>query len=94
MNKQEALEKALDEIKNNYDAFFFINQRDENNTRNTHKEQFALLSKELNIPHNTGALGWIRANYDCYYKDDFENEEDTAFGYIRNLIKSMKGESE
>lgn len=83
---QEKLLKALDEIKDSYDAFFIGNKYDDDNTKNTHKEQFALLSKELELPLNRGALAWIKYEYDCYYKGEYENESGTAFGYIRNII--------
>lgn len=83
---KEKLLEALDEIKDSYDAYFMFNRYDENNSRNTHKEEFALLSKELGLPLNEGPLGWIYHCYDCYYKDKYANEKNTAFGYIRNLI--------
>lgn len=85
---KKSLLKALDEIKDGYDAFFIGNKYDDNN--NTHKEQFALLSKELNLPLDRGALAWIKYEYDSYYKRDYKDETGTAFEYIRNLI--LKGE--
>ena len=86
--QKEELLKALDEIKESYDAFYFQNKYDDDNTKNTHKEQFALLSKELELPLNRGALAWIKYEYDCYYKSEYENEEGTAFGYLRRIIKN------
>ena len=88
--RKENLLNALDEIKDGYDAFFIGNKFDDDNIKNTHKEQFALLSKELNLSLNKGALAWIKCEYDCYYKGDYEDETGTAFEYIRNLI--LKGE--
>lgn len=86
MTKKENLLKALDEIKEGYDAFYFENKYG----NNTHQKQFDLLSKELNLPLDRGPLAWIKYEYDCYYKNEFEDETDTAFGYIRNLI--LEGE--
>ena len=87
---KKKLLKALDEIKESYDAFYIVNKYDDGNTKNTHKEQFALLSKELNLPLDRGALAWIKCEYDSYYKGDYEDETGSAFEYIRNLI--LKGE--
>ena len=84
--KKENLLNALNEIKDSYDAFFIENKYGDN----THKKQFDLLSKELNLPLDKGALAWIKYEYDCYYKGDYEDETGTAFEYIRNLI--LKGE--
>lgn len=82
MGNKENLLKALDEIKNSYDAFFISNKYG----KNTHQEQFDLLSKELNLPLDRGALAWIKYEYDSYYKGDYEDEAGSAFEYIRNLI--------
>lgn len=81
MNKYE---KALNEIKDTYDAFYFMNKYGD---KCTHDEQFKLLATlpELSLEH--GALCWIRYQYDCYYKNEFENEKGTAFEFIRNIIK-------
>lgn len=87
--RKESLLKALDEIKDGYDAFFISNKYDDDNSKNTHKEQFALLSKELNLPLDKGTLAWIKYEYDCYYKEDYEDETGTAFEYVRKLI--LKG---
>lgn len=78
-------QKALDDIKENYDAFYIANKYDMQN--NTHKEQFELLATLPNLSLEKGALCWIRYEYDCYYKEDFEDEKGTAFEYIRNIIK-------
>lgn len=87
MNKEELL-KALNEIKESYDAFYIENKYDDDDTKNTHKEQFALLSKELELPLDRGPLAWIKYEYDCYYKSEYENEDGTAFGYIRRIINN------
>lgn len=85
--KQQLL-KALDEIKDTYDAFYITNKYDEENKTGTHTKQFDLLSKELELPLDRGALAWIKWEYDCYYKKDYENEENTPFGYVRNVIRN------
>jgi hypothetical protein len=90
--RKENLLNALDEIKDGYDAFFMSNKYDDDNSKNTHKEQFALLSKELNLPLDKGALAWIKYEYDCYYKNNYEDETGTAFEYVRNLI--LKGDNQ
>ena len=77
-------EIALDEIKENYDAFYFPNKYNFEN--NTHKEQFELLSTLPNLSLIKGALCWIMQEYDCYYKEEYEDEKGTAFEYIRNII--------
>ena len=84
--EQKELEKALDEIKESYDAFYFENKYGEG----THAKEFKLLSEELNLSLEKGALAWIKYQYDYYDKDDFKDEEGTAFEYVRNLIKEKK----
>ena len=92
MNKIELL-KALDEIKESYDAFYFANKSDDL-THCTHKEQFKKLSQVKGLSLKNGALSWIRYCYDCYYKYEFEDEKDSAFEYIRNLINKEELEDE
>ncbi len=82
MNK-EKLEKALDDLFNNYDAFYIDNKYG----NNTHKEQFELLS-QLKGEKVQNAIGWIKDCYDCYYKDDYKGDE-TAFAYLRSLINGQ-----
>ena len=84
---KEQLLKALDEIKDSYDAFYIANKYDNDNISGTHTKQFDLLSRELELPLDRGALAWIKWEYDCAYKSEYENEEGTAFGYIRGIIK-------
>ena len=84
MNKIELL-KALDEIKESYDAFYFANKSDDL-THCTHKEQFEKLSQVKGLSLKNGPLAFVRYTYDCYYKYEFEDEKGTAFEYIRNLI--------
>lgn len=89
---ENKLLKALDEIKESYDAFYFINKYDDL-TNNTHKTQFELLSQVKGLSLEKGALCWILNEYDCHYKEAFEDETDTAFEYIRNLIKKEYGDT-
>lgn len=86
----EILEKALDEIKESYNAFHFANKYDDNNEKGTHAKQFNLLATSLNLSLNKGALGWIKNEYDCFYKNDYKDETGTAFEYIRNIIRKEK----
>lgn len=83
MNKYE---KALNEIKESYDAFYFPNKYGDN----THKEQFELLATLPNLSLERGALAWIKYEYDCYYKDEYKDEKGTAFEYIRKIIKELE----
>lgn len=85
--KQELL-KALDEIKESYDAFYFANKYGE---AKTHRKQFDMLAKVEGLSLERGALCWIMYEYDCYYKYDYEDETGTAFEYIRNLINRKEG---
>lgn len=82
MNKEELL-KALDEIKESYDAFYFENKYGSN----THQKQFDLLEQNVKGDKIPNALGWIKNCYDYYYKDDYKDEGGTAFEYIRNRIE-------
>lgn len=90
--EKEKLLAALDKLKDSYDAYLMGQRYDEDISDNTHKEEFELLSKELGLPLDRGALGWIRCCYDYYYKDDYADETNTAFGYIRNLIQQRSKE--
>lgn len=81
MSKEELL-KALDKIKESYDAYYFENKYGEN----THKKEFDLLEQNVKGDKMPNALGWIKNCYDCWYKDDFKDESGTAFEYIRKQI--------
>lgn len=83
MNK-ELLEKALDEIFNEYDAFL-INNKYGSAEENTHREQFEILS-QLKGKNVEQALGWIKNCYDCYYKKYYENDEESPFAYLKDRI--------
>lgn len=83
MNKEEML-KAVDELENEYDAYYMMNKYGD---KNTHAKQFEMLStlKGELVPN---ALGWIRHCYDCYYKH--ENSEDSPFNYLRKAIEDVE----
>lgn len=85
MEKEELL-KALDEIKESYDAYYIENKYG----TNTHQKQFDLLEQNVKGDKMPNALGWIKNCYDCYYKDDFIDEKGTAFEYIRNQINEVE----
>lgn len=72
--------KAIDELENNYDAYFMGNRY---GTENTHAKQFELLS-ELKGDKVQNALNWIHDCYDCYYKDELD--ENSPFHYLRGII--------
>lgn len=84
MNK-EKLEKALNEIIEEYDAYLFCNKYGD---ENTHKEQFEILS-ELEGDKVENAILWIKNCYDAYYKSEYEGD-DTAFAYLKQLIERVE----
>ena len=77
--------EAIEKIKNEYDAFYFENKYG----KNTHEEEFKIL-EELKGEKVTNALGWIKAQYDCHYKEEIENEVDNPFDYLEDLAKQEK----
>lgn len=82
--------KELNEIKESYDAYYFANKYDE---ENTHKEQFEKLSNLLKDDELAQrALSWISNCYDCYYKDEYNAENDNnPFYYLECKIKELGG---
>lgn len=87
--KEEMLKK-LNEIKDEYDAYYIENKYGEG----THKEQFKKLREHLKDDEmSMRALNWISQCYDCYYKDDkIYNIEGDAnpFYYLETKIKEVK----
>lgn len=81
--------KALNEIKNEYDAIYFENKYGEN----THSEQFKLLEelkdKGQFVPQ---ALAWIKNEYDCFYMNKIIEVKDNPFYYLEQLINCMESE--
>lgn len=86
---KEKLLKALDELLDEYDAYYIMNKHDDfESDKCTHHEQFMLLKdfvKDDELGNN--ALNWIRFAYDCYYKEEILGSEDTAFSYLKNFIE-------
>ena len=76
-------EEAIEKLANEYDAFFVENKYGQN----THAKEFELLN-ELSTKDNLveNALGWIKHEYDCYYKEKY-NHQDSAFYYLSKIAK-------
>lgn len=81
--------EELNEIRESYDAFYFDNKYGE---ESTHKEQFEKL-RELLKDNELAlrALNWISVNYDCYYKDEYnEGSNINPFYYLECEIKKLE----
>lgn len=79
--------KALEEIKDKYDAFYITNKYGPG----THEKEFKMLT-ELVKDDDLGkrALNWIKHQYDCYYKENYiDNIEKSAFDYLEEIIKGV-----
>lgn len=86
---KEKLLKALDELLNEYDAYYFMNKYDDfESDKCTHHEQFMML-KDFVKDDELGnkALNWIRIAYDCYYKREILETKNTAFSYLKDMIE-------
>jgi len=83
MENKEELSKAVNDLENDYDAFYMMNRYSWES--NTHAKEFEMLAKlkDDKVPR---ALAWIHDYYDCYYKD--ENTEDSPFNYLRVVISN------
>lgn len=82
MDNKELI-KAIDDLWNNYDAFLFNNKYGEN----THKKQFKLLAERFKQDEmSMKAIEWIKNRYDCYYKEDF-NDDKSAFAYLKKQLE-------
>lgn len=81
--------EILNEIKNKYDAYYFANKYGE---ANTHKEQFKKLSEYLKEDElSQRALNWISQCYDCYYVNEYNEENNSnPFYYLENKIKEYE----
>jgi len=89
MNAKE----ALNEIYNNYDAFYIGNKYGGDEYK-THKKEFDILIDFVKNDEMGGrAVSWIMHEYDCYYKNEYADEkDDNAFNYLKKLIEKS-GES-
>ena len=91
-NKEEYL-KAIDDLLDSYDAYYFINKYSELD-KNTHNSQFSILYEFLKDDEmSMRALNWIKNCYDCYYKKQFENDEESPFYYLKGAINKRFGDS-
>lgn len=84
----EELIKAIDELHNNYDAFYIYNKYSstEDLKDNTNQKEFELLlNKFKNDPMCMKAIKWIMNCYDCFYKNEFNDGKD-AFSYLKNKL--------
>lgn len=77
--------KALETLMNEYDAFYFENSCGEG----THPKEFEILS-ELEGELVTTALGWIRTHYDCYCKNEYAYDDNSAFAYLKGLAEKKE----
>lgn len=84
-NKQELL-KAVDELQNNYDASFMQNASTWKEEKNSHANEFAILST-LNGDKAYNALCWIHDCYDYHYKSEVEADENNSFNCLRGVIE-------
>ena len=85
MNREDYI-NAVDDLLNDYDAYYFINKYDDLKN-NTHKSQFELLINLLKDDEmSMKAISWIKNCYDCYYKKQYENDEESPFAYLKGSI--------
>lgn len=78
--------QALEKIKNEYDAYYIENKYGDG----THKEEFDLINSILPDKHK-GSLNRIRNCYDCYYKNQLN--ENSAFAYLEQILKEINNEN-
>lgn len=84
---------AVDELLDSYDAYYFINKYSELD-KNTHGTQLSMLYELLKDDDmSMRALNWIKNAYDCYYKDEVEEEDDNAFNYLKKQINKKFGDN-
>lgn len=82
--------KDLLKIWSSYDAYYFKNKYGEGLT---HKEEFdnlynLLKSDDLSLR----ALGYILHNYDCYYKNEYDEKNDNnPFYYLQYKLNELEG---
>lgn len=88
MNKYE---EALNEIRESYRAYTFDNMV--GFQYNTHRKQFELLYSLNDADVSLAlALYHIISKYDCYFKDEYDKDDEIsiAFEYISNKIKELE----
>lgn len=90
--KKEDYINAIDDLLNEYDAYYFINKYSELE-ENTHGTQLSMLFELLKDDElSMRALNWIKNVYDCYYKEEIKKEEDNAFNYLKKVIEKRFGD--
>lgn len=93
MKSKEEYLKAVDDLLDGYDAYYFINKYSEID-KNTHSNQFSILFEFLKDDEmSMRALNWIKNCYDCYYKKQYENDEESPFYYLKCTINKRFGDS-
>lgn len=83
---------AVDTLMNEYDAFYFQNKY--SNFENcTHPNEFTMLNDLLKDDLvSMKALGWIKNCYDCYNVNDYVNNTNSAFSYLKTKIEEVLNE--
>ena len=93
MKKKEDYLKAIDELLESYDAYYFINKYSDLD-KNTHGKQLKILYELFDNDYMCKkALNWIQYAYECYYKQQVEEDEENAFNYLKKAIEKRFGDS-
>lgn len=87
MNENEKLLKAIDYLLDGYDAFYMMNRYSWEKHKNTHADEFKMLSV-LKGDKVNNALSWIHDCYDCHYKNEIRANADNPFNYLRSMIQN------
>ena len=85
--------KDLLEIWKSYDAYYFANKYGE---YTTHKEQFNRIYELLKDDKlSDKALGWIANCYDSYYKNEYDEKNDSnPFYYLQCKLNDLESKGE
>lgn len=93
MKTKEEYLKAVDELLDSYDAYYFINKYSELD-ENTHGTQLSMLYELLKDDNmSMKALNWIKNAYDCYFKEEVKEDDDNAFNYLKKQINKKFGDN-
>lgn len=81
-------------IKNEYDAHYFLNKYSV--ADGTHAKEFERLWELFKDDGEAKVmLLWIQMSYDCYYKEEFEEQSLTnPFYYLETKIKEIEAREE
>ena len=87
--KEFLTNKDLLKIWDSYDAYYFANKYGE---VSTHKDEFNRLYGLLgNYDMPNRALDWMRHCYDCYYKNEYENKDNSnPFYYLQCVLNDLQ----